>query len=69
MQLTFLTQSRSEVVEMLRKFKITYKWMLGHRTMTVEAYSKYNAKKRFYVQHPKCEIVKIEEVNDGKATD
>lgn len=47
---------------MLRKFKITYKWMLGQRTMTVEAYSKYNAKTRFYVMHPKAEIVKVEEV-------
>ena len=53
---------------MLRKFKITYRALLGQRTMEIEAYSKYNAKKRFYVQHPKAEIVKIEEVNDGKAT-
>lgn len=49
---------------MLRKFKITYKWIVGHRTIEIEAYSKYNAKKRFYVMHPKSEVVKIEEVED-----
>lgn len=47
---------------MLRKFKITYKAQLGIRTMELEAYSKYNAKKKFYAQCPTCEIVKIEEV-------
>ena len=53
---------------MLRKFKITYVEVKTTRkppkeyTVKVEAYSKYNAKKKFYAQCPTCEIVKIEEV-------
>lgn len=47
---------------MLRNYKITYKAPLGFGTMEIEAYSKYNAKKRFYAQYPKREILKVEEV-------
>ena len=48
-----------------RKFKITYRAVLGHRTMEIEACSKYNAKKQFYVQYPQGEIIKVEEVTEG----
>jgi hypothetical protein len=44
---------------MLRNFKITYRALFGQRTIKIEAYSKYNAKKRFYVMNPKAEIIKI----------
>ena len=55
---------------MLRKFKITYvkvettRKPPKHKTMELMARSKYDAKKRFYVQLPLCEIVKVEEVAD-----
>lgn len=51
---------------MLREFVITYNVKLWTTTLqkrvVIEAYSKYNAKKKFYAQCPTCEIVKIEEV-------
>lgn len=47
---------------MLRKFKVTYRAVLKHRTIEIEAYSKYDAKQKFYRQYPKYEIVGIEEV-------
>ena len=56
---------------MLRKFKITYVEVATtrkppkHKTMELMARSKYDAKKRFYVQLPLCEIVKVEEVAEG----
>lgn len=49
---------------MLRKFKITYRAVLKHRTMEIQAFSKYDAKQRFYRTYPKYEIIKVEEVND-----
>lgn len=49
---------------MLRKFKITYRAVLKHRTMEIQAFSKYDAKQRFYRTYPKYEIISIEEVND-----
>lgn len=48
---------------MLRKFKVTYRALLKQRTVEIEAYSKYDAKKRFYRTYPKYEIVIIEEVS------
>ena len=59
---------------MLRIFEITYIVVETtlkppqHHTVEVKAYSKYNAKKRFYRMYPQCDIIKIKEVNDGKAT-
>jgi hypothetical protein len=47
---------------MLRKYKITYRAVLKHRTVEIEAASKYDAKQRFYRQYPKYEIIQIEEV-------
>lgn len=45
---------------MLRKYKITYRVGQGLRTVIIEATSKYNAKQKFYIQHPKSEIVRTE---------
>ena len=47
---------------MLRKFKVTYRAVLKHRTMEIQAFSKYDAKQRFYRTYPKYEIISIEEV-------
>ena len=56
---------------MLRKFKVTYIKVERNRkppkeyTVKVEAYSKYNAKQRFYVMYPSnCEVIKVEEVEE-----
>lgn len=47
---------------MIKKYKITYRAVLKHRTMEIDAFSKYDAKQRFYRMYPKYEIVQIEEV-------
>lgn len=47
---------------MIRKFKITFRAVLKHRTVEMEAFSKYDAKQRFYRTYPKYEIIQIEEV-------
>jgi hypothetical protein len=49
---------------MLRKFKVTYRAVLKHRTMEIQAFSKYDAKQRFKRTYPKYEIISIEEAND-----
>ena len=47
---------------MIKKYRITYRAVLKHRTVIMEAFSKYDAKQRFYRTYPKYEIVSIEEV-------
>lgn len=47
---------------MLRKFKVTYRAVFMHRTVEIEATSKYDAKQRFYRQYPQYEVVSVEEV-------
>lgn len=47
---------------MLRKFKVTYRALSKQRTVEIEAYSKYNAKQKFYRQYPVYEIIQIEEI-------
>ena len=47
---------------MLKKYKITYRAALKQRTVVIEAFSKYDAKKRFYRIYPKYEIIKVEEM-------
>lgn len=49
---------------MTRKFKITYRAVLKHRTVEIEAFSKYDAKQKFYRLYPKYEIIKTEEVKE-----
>lgn len=47
---------------MIKKYKITYRAVLKHRTMEIDAFSKYDAKQRFYRMYPKYEIIQVEEV-------
>jgi hypothetical protein len=39
---------------------------IGDDYVTVEAYSKYDAKSKFYHKHPEAEIVRVEEVRDNE---
>ena len=56
---------------MWRKYKITYVKVETTRkhpkelTVKVEAHSKYNAKQRFYVMYPQCEVIMVEEVDQN----
>lgn len=49
---------------MLREFKVNYKAVKKEGIVEIDAFSKYDAKQRFLRIHPKCEIIRIEEVND-----
>lgn len=49
---------------MPKTFLITYRAVLKHRTMKIEAFSKYDAKQRFYRMYPKYEIIKVEEIEE-----
>lgn len=51
---------------MPKTFLITYRAVLKHRTMKIEAFSKYDAKQRFYRMYPKYEIISVEETKDDK---
>lgn len=51
---------------MPRTFLITYRAVLKHRTMKIEAFSKYDAKQRFYRMYPKYEIIKVEETEKNE---
>ena len=48
---------------MLKKYKITYRAVMKQHTVVMEAFSKYDAKQRFYRTYPKYEIVRVEEVD------
>lgn len=52
---------------MIKKYKITYRAVLKQHTVVIEAFSKYDAKQRFYRTrtYPKYEIIKIEEDSDN----
>ena len=50
---------------MIRKYKITYRAVLKHRTVVMEAFSKYDAKQRFYRTYPKYELISVKEM-EGK---
>ena len=47
---------------MLKKYKITYRAKIKSYTVIMEAFSKYDAKQRFYRTYPKYEVITIEEV-------
>ncbi|MBQ8528473.1 MAG: hypothetical protein IJ459_01920 [Clostridia bacterium] len=48
---------------MEKKYKIKFKTVSGYeREVTVVARSKYDAKKRFYMKHPKAEITSVKEM-------
>ena len=50
---------------MLRKYKITYRAVKRQRSIVMQAFSKYDAKQRFYRTYPDYQIVMIEEADDG----
>ena len=50
---------------MPRKFKITYRAVTKQHTVEIMAFSKYDAKKRFYRMYPKYEIIGVEEETDS----
>lgn len=46
----------------LKKYKVVY-WNNGNKCVAeVDAYSKYDAKKRFYLKYPCDDIIRVEEV-------
>ena len=47
---------------MLKKYKITYRAKINQYTVIMEAFSKYDAKQRFYRTYPKYDVITIEEV-------
>lgn len=48
----------------MRKFKVKY-WHNGNKCVVeIDASSKYNAKIRFYLDHPTDDIISIEEVTE-----
>lgn len=49
---------------MLRKFKITYRAVKKQDAVEIQAFSKYDAKQRFYRTYPKYEVIKVVEVRD-----
>ena len=49
---------------MIRKFKITYRAVIKHRSVVMEAFSKYDAKQRFYRTYPDKKIISIEEADN-----
>ena len=49
---------------MLRKFKITYCAVKRQRSIVMQAFSKYDAKQRFYRTYPNYQIVMIEEADN-----
>lgn len=51
---------------MIKKYRITYRAVIKHRTVVMDAFSKYDAKQRFYRTYPKYEIVKIEALEEVK---
>lgn len=49
---------------MLRKFKITYRAVKREHEVEITAFSKYDAKQRFYRTYPKYEIINVGEVEE-----
>lgn len=48
----------------LKRYKVYY-WHNGNKKVEeIEAYSKYNAKARFYMHHSADDIIRIEEVTE-----
>lgn len=47
---------------MIKKYRITYRAVIKHRSVVMEAFSKYDAKQRFNRTYPGKEIISITEV-------
>ena len=45
-----------------REWIITYRMVLKEHSMVIKASSKYDAKQKFYRDHPRWEIVSVTEV-------
>ena len=58
---TFPTPRRTD---MKKKYEVTYRAVLHHRTKIIEATSKYDAKQRFYRKYPNYEVISIVEVEE-----
>ena len=55
---------------MLRKFKVNYKAVKREGVAEIDAFSKYDAKRRFQNAYPQYEVVMVKEVeNDEKDHD
>ncbi len=50
---------------MIKKYKITYRAVKNHRSVVMDAFSKSDAKQRFYRTYPNKEIISIEEAEDS----
>ena len=46
---------------MIKKYKIVYRAVIKCRSVVMDAFSRYDAKQRFYRTYPKYEIVAVEE--------
>lgn len=46
---------------MIKKYKITYRAVIKCRSVLMDAFSKYDAKQRFYRTYPKYQILTVEE--------
>lgn len=54
---------------MIKKYKITYRAVIKHRSVVMYAFSKNDAKHRFNRTYPNKEIISIEEKdNEGEIT-
>ena len=47
---------------MIKKYRITYRAVIKHRSVVMDAFSKYDAKQRFFRTYPDKEIISIAEV-------
>ncbi len=45
-----------------REWRITYRMVRKEHSMVIKASSKYDAKQKFYREHPRWEIVSVKEV-------
>ena len=50
---------------MIKKYKITYRAVKNHRSVIMKAFSKYDAKHKFFKLYPDKEIISIEEAEDS----
>ena len=54
---------------MIKKYKITYRAVIKHRSVVMIAFSEQDAKQRFLNLFPEKDIVSVEEIkNESKTT-
>jgi hypothetical protein len=59
-----LAEAGVGLIMTVRTFIVTYRAVLKHRTIKIDAFSKYDAKQKFRRMHPEYEIIKIEEESE-----